>query len=206
MFKASKLMAVFIALLLAAPAAWAQGPACPEETQDVKKARAIYEEALIQEATGNLDNMRRTRECCGGEYTILSGDDGITFSMLTDPAIHAQGVISVVSNVVPGPVGGMVQAFQEGRLEDARTLNEALSPIFGLVTVTTQEETPYGPVTCRARNPLAIKALMNILGMPSGPHSRATIPASYFGTSGICASILSGRHMIELITALPFLF
>ena len=30
------------------------------------------------------------------------------------------------------------------------------------------EKTPYGEVVCRARNPLAMKALISILGMPSG--------------------------------------
>jgi len=35
--------------------------------------------------------------------------------------------------------------------------------------VKTTEQTNFGPVVCRARNPLACKALMNILGMPSGP-------------------------------------
>jgi 4-hydroxy-tetrahydrodipicolinate synthase len=32
----------------------------------------------VKEATGNLDNMRRTRRCCGPEFTIFSGDDGLT--------------------------------------------------------------------------------------------------------------------------------
>ena len=32
------------------------------------------------------------------------------------------------------------------------------------------------------------------------------MPASYFVTRGICASILSGRHMMEFMTALPCLF
>jgi hypothetical protein len=57
MFKASKLLAVFMVVLLATPA-WAQGPVCPEETPEVKRARALYEEALIQEATGNLGAAR----------------------------------------------------------------------------------------------------------------------------------------------------
>lgn len=56
MFNASKLMAVFLMVLIAVPA-WAQTP-CPEEPQDAKTARAIYEEALIQEATGNLGAAR----------------------------------------------------------------------------------------------------------------------------------------------------
>jgi 4-hydroxy-tetrahydrodipicolinate synthase len=37
------------------------------------------------------------------------------------------------------------------------------------VTVKTTEQSPYGPVLCKARNPIAIKTLMNIIGMPSGP-------------------------------------
>jgi len=44
-----------------------------------------------------------------------------------------------------------------------------LKPLFGIVTVKTQEETPYGTVICRARNPLATKTLMVILGMSVGP-------------------------------------
>jgi len=56
MFKASKFLAVFMVVLLAAPA-WAQAP-CPEENQEAKKARALYEEALVQEATGNLGAAR----------------------------------------------------------------------------------------------------------------------------------------------------
>jgi 4-hydroxy-tetrahydrodipicolinate synthase len=37
------------------------------------------------------------------------------------------------------------------------------------VTVKTTESTPHGDVVCRARNPLALKTLMRLLGMPSGP-------------------------------------
>jgi 4-hydroxy-tetrahydrodipicolinate synthase len=122
----------------------------------------------VKEATGNLDNMRRTRECCGEDYVILSGDDGITFDMMTDTAIAAAGVISVITNVAPKGVVDMVRLLMEGRVEAAGQLKEALDPLFGLVTVSTQETSPYGDVLCRARNPLAIKALMSILGMPSG--------------------------------------
>jgi 4-hydroxy-tetrahydrodipicolinate synthase len=43
-----------------------------------------------------------------------------------------------------------------------------LEPLFNLVTVKTTEQTPYGEVSFRARNPLAYKTLMSILGMPSG--------------------------------------
>jgi len=122
----------------------------------------------VKEATGNLDNMRRTRKCCGETFTILSGDDGLTYEMMTDPGIGAAGVISVLSNVAPAAVTKMATALKAGDLDTARALNTALSPLFGLVTVITKEETPYGEVSCRARNPAALKALMAVLGMPSG--------------------------------------
>jgi 4-hydroxy-tetrahydrodipicolinate synthase len=124
--------------------------------------------ATVKEATGNLENMKRTRACCGPGFTILSGDDGMTYAMMTDSQIKAVGVISVVSNVAPAAVARMVRRLQQAEENEARQLSTALEPLFGLVTVKTTEKTPFGDVVCRARNPLAIKALMTILGMPSG--------------------------------------
>jgi len=122
----------------------------------------------VKEATANLDNMRSTRKCCGPDFTILSGDDGMTFNMMLDPEIKASGVISVASNVAPGPITEMVRLLEQGEQQNAQKLLTALEPLFGLVTVKTMEKTPYGEVGCRARNPLGFKTLMSILGMPSG--------------------------------------
>ena len=123
---------------------------------------------MVKEATGSIENMRHTRACCGADFTILSGDDGLTFEMMTDPEIMASGVVSVASNVAPGPVTEMVKLLEEGNQAEAKKILSAVEPLFGLVTIKTKEETPYGEVVCRARNPLGIKTLMSILGMPSG--------------------------------------
>jgi 4-hydroxy-tetrahydrodipicolinate synthase len=125
--------------------------------------------SAVKEATGDIKNMRRTRECCGEGFTILSGDDDMTFAMMTDPQIMAAGVISVASNIVPRGVQALTQLILEGKREEGEKMMTALKPLFQIVTVKTQEETPYGMVLCRARNPLATKSLMRILGMPSGP-------------------------------------
>ncbi len=122
----------------------------------------------VKEATADLANMRRTRECCGPDFTILSGDDGLTFEMMSDPDIGAAGVISVATNIAPKAVCKMVKHYTAGEKDAAMQLNEALAPLFSLVTIKTTEKTPYGDVVCRARNPLGIKTLMTILGMPSG--------------------------------------
>lgn len=122
----------------------------------------------VKEATADLENMKRTRDCCGGDFTILSGDDAMTFAMMNSPDIAAAGVISVVSNVAPAAVCRMVRLLTEGNQTEAEALRDALAPLFGLVTIKTMEKTPFGDVVCRARNPLGIKTLMTVLGMPSG--------------------------------------
>jgi 4-hydroxy-tetrahydrodipicolinate synthase len=126
----------------------------------------------VKEATGDLDNMRRTRQCCGPDFTILSGDDTLLVEMMTDKTIGAAGVISVASNVAPKAMAELVAFLKAGDTAGAQNLAAALAPLFTLVTVTTQEGTPYGEVACRARNPLAIKTLMALLGMPAGPGRR----------------------------------
>jgi 4-hydroxy-tetrahydrodipicolinate synthase len=123
----------------------------------------------VKEATGDFKNMELTRQLCGQDFDILSGDDDKTYTMMISPDIAASGVISVVSNVAPRAVVDMVHYVLDGNEEAASVISQALQPLFNIVTIKTQEQTPYGPVACKARNPLAYKTLMNILGMPSGP-------------------------------------
>lgn len=132
-------------------------------------SRELPNVRTVKEATANLDNMRRTRELCGPDFTILSGDDGLTFEMMTDSAIAAGGVISVASNIAPRAVSDMVRLLAAGETAEAERLALAMAPLFGILMVKTQEETPYGEVMFRARNPLPTKTLMAVLGMPAGP-------------------------------------
>ena len=122
----------------------------------------------VKEATGNILNMKQTRKCCGDNFSIFSGDDGLVFTMMTDPEIKASGVISVVTNIAPKALSDMVMFINEGNMSEAEKLHKALKPLLGLVTVITEESTPFGTVKCRARNPLPLKTLMQVLGMPSG--------------------------------------
>jgi 4-hydroxy-tetrahydrodipicolinate synthase len=147
----------------------------------------------VKEATGDLANMRRTRACCGPDFVIFSGDDGMTFDMMHDPAIAAAGVISVISNIAPRAVGEMVSLMAAGRHEEAASLRHALDPLFNLVTVKTTEQTPFGDVTCRARNPLALKTLMTVLGMPSGGCRR---PLGRMSAKGL-ETVISAARLVQ---------
>jgi len=123
----------------------------------------------VKEATGNLDNMKLTRKLCGEDFSILSGDDDRTYEMMTNSEIHASGVISVASNIAPRAIQKFTQSILERNLDESSRLHKVLAPLFSMITVKTQEETPFGSSICKARNPLPLKTLMNILGMVAGP-------------------------------------
>jgi 4-hydroxy-tetrahydrodipicolinate synthase len=123
----------------------------------------------VKEATADLERMAKTRRLLGDDFDILSGDDDKTFEMMTRPDIRASGVVSVMSNVVPGPIGEMVKAILGANMVRANQLRDILDPLFKLVTVNTLESYEGFDVPCKFRNPLPIKTMMKGLGMPSGP-------------------------------------
>ncbi len=125
--------------------------------------------SCVKEATGNLDNIRLTRKFCGDNFNIFSGDDALVYEMMTTPDIKACGSISVMSNIAPKFLTQMVTLINQGDTKNALKVQNAMAPLFDLVVVTTMEECEFGPVSCRARNPLPVKTMMQILGMPSGP-------------------------------------
>lgn len=160
--------------------------------EDLAMLAANYSNvSSVKEATGDLDNMAKTRRVCGEQFTILSGDDDKTVAMMKSPDIRAAGVISVMSNILPGPIQRLTESLNAGDEEEADRLAAAMAPLFACVGVTTQEETPYGSVECKARNPLAVKSLMNVLGMPSGPSRR---PLGKMTRKGIGVALSAARQ------------
>jgi 4-hydroxy-tetrahydrodipicolinate synthase len=148
----------------------------------------------VKEATGDFNNMELTRKLCGNDFDILSGDDDKTISMMVSPAIQASGVISVTANIAPTAVSTMVHYILDGNEEAANKIAQALQPLFSIITVKTQEQTPYGPVTCRARNPLPYKTLMNVMGMSAGPCRQ---PLGKMTKSGIEVVLAAARKVYE---------
>lgn len=123
----------------------------------------------VKEATGDLTRMSRTRSLTSPVFQIFSGDDNRTFDMMTMPDIHACGVISVVSNIVPAAVQRMCHAILFGNIMVAKRIRDKLDPLFELVTVLAPRTINDNTVTDKFRNPLPIKTIMNVLGMPAGP-------------------------------------
>lgn len=163
--------------------------------QDLAILHSEYQNVrAVKEATGNLENMKLTRKLCGEDFDILSGDDNMTYAMMTSQEIRASGVVSVASNVAPRAVQDLTKSILNEDMKKAKELSDALNPFFEVVTVKTEEQTPFGSVPCRARNPLPYKTLMNILGMPSGPCRR---PLGKMTRKGIEIVLGAARKVYE---------
>ncbi|MFA6410307.1 MAG: dihydrodipicolinate synthase family protein [Candidatus Buchananbacteria bacterium] len=126
----------------------------------------------VKEATGDLENMRQTRQLFAQldqPVSILSGDDDLTAKMFSDPGILADGVISVVSNLAPAAVAQMVQAFLEGKVDEGNAIAVKLAPLFKLVTITDKTQREFKgqlyQVDDKFRNPCGIQTAMAGIGM-----------------------------------------
>jgi 4-hydroxy-tetrahydrodipicolinate synthase len=86
------------------------------------------------------------------DFTLLSGDDNLTLPMM---ALGAQGVVSIMSNLIPKQMKQMVDAALANDFESARALHFALLPLFKAAFIET--------------NPIPIKAAMNLCKRPAGP-------------------------------------
>jgi 4-hydroxy-tetrahydrodipicolinate synthase len=105
----------------------------------------------LKDATGDLKQGAKTLELCGDKITVLSGDDFTTFPLL---CVGGMGVISVVSNVVPGDMAGMCNAFFKGDLAEARRLHFKMWPLVEAMFFET--------------NPVPVKAAVKMMGKITG--------------------------------------
>lgn len=80
----------------------------------------------IKEATGSMARASRVRELCGPNFDLLSGDDFTTLPLL---AVGGHGVISVITNVVPGLFAHMCAAAAKDDWDHARELHYKVMPL-----------------------------------------------------------------------------
>jgi len=94
--------------------------------ETVARLAELPEVVAIKEASGNLGQMTEIIRLAGDKITLLSGDDNITLPVLS---IGGKGVVSVIANIVPRETAEMINAWEEGRIEEARELFYKLSPL-----------------------------------------------------------------------------
>jgi 4-hydroxy-tetrahydrodipicolinate synthase len=121
------------------------------ETVTLQQMAKLETLVAVKEASGEVTQMMDVIERLP-ELAVYSGDDALALPLI---AVGGQGVISVVSNLVPGKVVDMVERALSGDLAGARAAHYALLPLFRVAFCET--------------NPAPIKFAMNRCGMAAGP-------------------------------------
>ncbi len=81
----------------------------------------------IKEASGSVQRVSELHARLPENFTILSGDDGLTLPFM---AAGAVGVVSVASNLLPAEICALVQAFRSGDIAGARQWQVRLGGLF----------------------------------------------------------------------------
>ena len=102
----------------------------PETT--LRLARDFSNIVGIKEASGNISQMDEIIKNKPRNFEVISGDDGITFPLIT---LGAVGVISVIGNAFPREFSKMVRLALEGDFEHALTIHHRFTELFKLLFV-----------------------------------------------------------------------
>ncbi len=110
---------------------------------------------VMKEAGGKAEKVEDLRSKVDSNYTILSGDDGLTIDFMKK---GAKGVISVASNIVPEKMVEMVDFMLKGETEKAQSISDSLAGVFKVLFI--------------EPNPVPVKTAMWAKGMIASPYVR----------------------------------
>ncbi len=126
----------------------------------------------IKEASGNFTQIDDIIKNKPPHFDVISGDDGITFPLIT---LGAVGVISVIGNALPHEFGRMVRLALHGDYKTALTIHHKFTELFKLLFVD--------------GNPAGVKAMMNSMGLIENELRLPLVPAR-FTTFGEISAIV----------------
>lgn len=101
----------------------------------------------IKEASGNFTQIDDIIKRKPADFMVISGDDGITFPLIT---LGAVGVISVIGNAFPKEFSRMVRLALEGDFANALLIHHKFTELFSLLFVD--------------GNPAGVKCLLHAMG------------------------------------------
>ena len=90
-------------------------------TDTVKRLRENHPHiCALKEAGGRSSKVSETVVALDSDFTVLSGDDGLTLPFMV---CGAKGVVSVASNLIPQKVVSLVSLALEGKFIDAQNIH-----------------------------------------------------------------------------------
>jgi 4-hydroxy-tetrahydrodipicolinate synthase len=143
---------------------------CNVEPATMKRLAEIDNIVAIKEASGDIGQMAQMAHRLPERIDILCGDDAIAIPLIS---LGGRGVISVVSNEIPGEMTKLTQLAMAGDFAAARALQRRWLPLMEVNFVES--------------NPIPVKAAMAMMGLlepnwrlpmtPPSEASRAKIEA-----------------------------
>jgi 4-hydroxy-tetrahydrodipicolinate synthase len=125
----------------------------------LEKIAAIPGIAGVKESSGDIGQMgdiinsiARPRKDSAAPFAVLSGDDALALPLM---ALGGDGVVSVISNLVPAKVKALCRACLAGDYEEGRKIHFELLAFTKAAFIET--------------NPAPIKLAMTWAGLPGGP-------------------------------------
>ena len=113
----------------------------------LRLAREFDNIVAIKEASGNITQMDDIIKNKPKDFMVISGDDGITFPLITFGAV---GVISVIGNAFPREFSRMVRLALEGDYANALLIHHKFTELFELLFVD--------------GNPAGVKSILSSMG------------------------------------------
>ena len=126
----------------------------------LRLARDCENIVAIKEASGNFTQIDDIIKNKPENFDVISGDDGITFPLIT---LGAVGVISVIGNALPKEFSRMVRLALQGDYTPALHIHHKFTELFKLLFVD--------------GNPAGVKAMLNAMGFIENELRLPLVPA-----------------------------
>ena len=143
----------------------------------LRLARDCENIVAIKEASGNFTQIDDIIKNKPENFDVISGDDGITFPLIT---LGAVGVISVIGNALPKEFSRMVRLALQGDYDAARHIHHQFTELFKLLFVD--------------GNPAGVKAMLSSMGLIDNELRLPLVPAR-ITTMGEIASIVKALNL-----------
>jgi len=114
----------------------------------LRLAKEFSSIVAIKEASGNISQMDEIIKNKPAHFMVISGDDGITFPLIT---LGAVGVISVIGNAFPREFSRMVRLALSGDYANALDIHHRFTELFNLLFVD--------------GNPAGVKCMLSAMGL-----------------------------------------
>ncbi|MGO4887724.1 4-hydroxy-tetrahydrodipicolinate synthase [Anaerobacillus sp. MEB173] len=117
----------------------------------VMKLADVKNIVSMKEASGNIEQITSIIANTPDDFSVYSGDDGLTLPVLS---IGGQGVVSVAAHVIGNEMQAMINAFKAGNCKEAAKYHQFLLPIMKGLFI--------------APNPVPVKTALQMKGLDVG--------------------------------------